>query len=176
MSPDNERFPLSIGIDIGGTFTDFVVYDHVAGRVTTFKLLSTPADPAQAVLEGLRRLSPSAGHTVVHGSTVATNALLERKGACTAFVTTQGFRDVLQIGRQTRRNLYDWFSGGVPCAPVPPAPGCPGAVSGTARIIAGRVLRPADKKILVVPHSRPLRTTGRGRRAFLAVFLCESRS
>lgn len=114
MSPDEERSPLSIGIDIGGTFTDFVVYDHDAGHVKTFKVLSTPADPAQAVLEGLRRLSPATGHTVVHGSTVATNALLERKGARTAFVTTQGFRDVLQIGRQTRRNLYDWFSGGVP--------------------------------------------------------------
>ena len=114
MSPDDERPPFSIGIDIGGTFTDFVVYDHDAGHVHTFKVLSTPADPAQAVLEGLRRLSPATGHSVVHGSTVATNALLERKGACTAFITTQGFRDVLQIGRQTRRNLYDWFSGGVP--------------------------------------------------------------
>ena len=114
MSPDDERSPLSIGIDIGGTFTDFVVYDHDAGDVKTFKVLSTPADPAQAVLEGLRRLSPAVGQSVVHGSTVATNALLERKGACAAFITTQGFRDVLQIGRQTRRNLYDWFSGGVP--------------------------------------------------------------
>ena len=114
MSPDDERSLLSIGIDIGGTFTDFVVYDHDSGGLKTFKVLSTPTDPAQAVLEGLRRLSPGAGYTVVHGSTVATNALLERKGARTAFVTTQGFRDVLQIGRQTRRNLYDWFSGGVP--------------------------------------------------------------
>lgn len=108
------RHPLSIGIDIGGTFTDFVVYDHGAGAVKTFKVLSTPEDPARAVLEGLRRLSPTTGFMVVHGSTVATNALLERKGARTAFITTQGFRDVLQIGRQTRRNLYDWFSGGVP--------------------------------------------------------------
>ena len=114
MSPDDERSLLSIGIDIGGTFTDFVVYDPDAGDIKTFKVLSTPADPEQAVLEGLRRLSPAAGYLVVHGSTVATNALLERKGACTAFVTTQGFRDVLQIGRQTRRNLYNWFSGGVP--------------------------------------------------------------
>ena len=80
MSPDDERSPLSIGIDIGGTFTDFVVYDHDAGDVQTFKVLSTPADPAQAVLEGLRRLSPATGRSVVHGSTVATNALLERKG------------------------------------------------------------------------------------------------
>ncbi len=109
---DDQRSPLAIGIDIGGTFTDFVVYDQVG--VKTFKVLSTPEDPAQAVLEGLRRLSPADGYMVVHGSTVATNALLERKGARTAFITTHGFRDVLQIGRQTRRNLYDWFSGGVP--------------------------------------------------------------
>ncbi len=144
MSPDDERAPPSIGIDIGGTFTDFVVYDHVAGRVKTFKLLSTPADPAQAVLEGVRRLSPAAGHTVVHGSTVATNALLERKGACTAFVTTQGFRDVLQIGRQTRRNLYDWFSGGVPSL-VPPDR----CLEVQERLDhRGRVLRPLAKKSL----------------------------
>lgn len=112
MSESNSEY--CIGIDIGGTFTDFVVYDHDAGAIKTFKVLSTPADPAQAVLEGLRRLAPATGQSVVHGSTVATNALLERKGACTAFITTQGFRDVLQIGRQIRRNLYDWFSGGVP--------------------------------------------------------------
>lgn len=144
MSPNEERSPLSIGIDIGGTFTDFVVYDHDAGDVKTFKVLSTPADPAQAVLEGLRRLSPASGHTVVHGSTVATNALLERKGACTAFVTTQGFRDVLQIGRQTRRNLYDWFSGGVPA--LVPADRC---VEVQERLDHhGHVLQPLVKRSL----------------------------
>ncbi len=119
MSPSNTQNSLSIGIDIGGTFTDFVVYDHAACRVKTLKVLSTPADPAEAVMEGLRRLTPHAGHTIIHGSTVATNALLERKGARTAFVTTSGFQDVLRIGRQTRCKLYDWFSGGVP-ALVPP--------------------------------------------------------
>lgn len=108
----NSQGRYRVGVDIGGTFTDFVVYDHLG--VKTFKVFSTPEDPAQAVLDGLRRLSPTTGSIVVHGSTVATNALLERKGARMAFVTTQGFRDVLQIGRQTRRNLYDWFSGGVP--------------------------------------------------------------
>ena len=142
MSPDDKRSPLSIGIDIGGTFTDFVVSDHVG--VKTFKVLSTPVDPAQAVLEGLRRLSPAAGYIVVHGSTVATNALLERKGARTAFVTTQGFRDVLQIGRQTRRNLYDWFSGGVPA--LVPRDRC---LEVQERVDhRGRVLRPLVKRSL----------------------------
>lgn len=109
---------LRIGVDIGGTFTDFVVYDPSTQRIQTFKLLSTPRDPAEVVLQGLKRIqeeSSSAIHgprfmTIVHGSTVATNALLERKGASTALVTTRGFRDVLQIGRQNRPALYDFFA------------------------------------------------------------------
>lgn len=114
MHPPEERPQLAIAIDIGGTFTDFVVYDPADGRLSRLKVPSTPADPAEAVLEGLRQLAPASSPSIIHGSTVATNALLERKGASTAFVTTKGFRDVLHIGRQTRRNLYDWFSGGVP--------------------------------------------------------------
>jgi N-methylhydantoinase A len=97
---------LRIGIDIGGTFTDFVVFDEAEKRLTTFKVFSTPDDPARAVLEGLQQV-PDAARQVVHGSTVATNALLERKGACTAFITTGGFRDLLHIGRQNRAALYD---------------------------------------------------------------------
>ncbi len=97
---------IRVGIDIGGTFTDFVVFDEARGRLTTFKVFSTPDDPARAVLEGLQRV-PVAARQIVHGSTVATNALLERKGARTAFVTTAGFRDLLHIGRQHRAELYD---------------------------------------------------------------------
>ncbi|MBC8504491.1 MAG: hydantoinase/oxoprolinase family protein [Anaerolineales bacterium] len=112
---------LRIGIDIGGTFTDFVVFDPSTGKISSFKLPSTPHDPAQAVLLGLERISdqwtvnsPSSGMlgdgqwNIIHGSTVATNALLERKGAVTALITTQGFRDVLQIGRQNRPELYNF--------------------------------------------------------------------
>ena len=113
---------LRIGIDIGGTFTDFVVYDPGAETIRTFKLLSTPTDPAEAVLEGLRRIQEeagSAGLTIIHGSTVATNALLERKGARVALVTTKGFGDVLQIGRQNRPALYDFFAN--PPVPLVPA-------------------------------------------------------
>ena len=104
---------LFIGIDIGGTFTDFVLFDETANQISTFKILSTPSSPAKAVLQGLERLSSELPRTIIHGSTVATNALLERKGARTAFVTTKGFRDILRLGRQNRRALYDWFSGGV---------------------------------------------------------------
>jgi N-methylhydantoinase A len=104
---------LRIGIDIGGTFTDFVIYDPSAGTLRTFKLLSTPTNPAEAVLQGLERIqqeTPVSAMAVIHGSTVATNALLERKGARTALVTTAGFKDVLQIGRQNRPALYDLFA------------------------------------------------------------------
>lgn len=114
MDSTEENPPLAIAVDIGGTFTDFVVYDHLDGHLSRLKVPSTPADPAQAVLDGLRRLAPTSNPSIIHGSTVATNALLERKGASTAFVTTKGFRDLLHLGRQTRRRLYDWFSGGVP--------------------------------------------------------------
>lgn len=94
-----------VGVDTGGTFTDFVLQDG-AGDLRVCKVPSTPADPSQAILEGLRRLPLSAGFTVVHGTTVATNALLERRGAKTALLTTQGCRDVLEIARQTREELY----------------------------------------------------------------------
>ncbi len=91
-------------MDAGGTFTDFVAL-HPDGRLETFKLRSNPRDPAGVIVAGLNRLSPKAD--VVHGSTVATNALLERKGARTAFVTTAGFEDLLEIGRQNRAELYN---------------------------------------------------------------------
>jgi N-methylhydantoinase A len=95
---------MRIGVDAGGTFTDFVVL-HDGGRIETFKLRSNPRAPARVILEGLRRAAATAD--VVHGSTVATNALLERKGARTAFVTTAGFEDLLAIGRQNRAELYN---------------------------------------------------------------------
>jgi len=87
-----------VGVDTGGTFTDFTLEDRV------FKLRSTPDDPARAVVEGLASLAGPL--RVVHGTTVATNALLTRGGARTAFVTTEGVEDLLEIGRQDRRDLY----------------------------------------------------------------------
>lgn len=95
---------IRVGVDVGGTFTDFTVAAHDGLHV--FKVSSTPHDPAEAVLEGLRRAGIKADGTVVHGSTVATNTVLERKGARTVLVTTAGFRDVLEIARQNRPALY----------------------------------------------------------------------
>jgi len=98
---------LRIGVDTGGTFTDFVV-QQPDGTLTSFKLPSNPADPASVILAGITRAANGAKKAeVVHGSTVATNALLERKGARVAFVTTAGFEDMLTIGRQNRAALYD---------------------------------------------------------------------
>ena len=115
---DKEFNPtIRVGIDIGGTFTDFVIYDPESGSIFTFKLLSTPGNPAEAVLQGLKRIRSELtgglverSFDVIHGSTVATNALLERKGAKTALVTTKGFADILEIGRQDRPALYDFFA------------------------------------------------------------------
>jgi N-methylhydantoinase A len=122
---------MRIGIDIGGTFTDFVLFDETTGEFQTYKILSTPKDPAEAVLAQLSNLKLQiADHkpeivnrhphpSIVHGSTVATNALLERKGAVTALITTEGFRDLLEIGRQNRPEIYDLFSRRLPTL-VPP--------------------------------------------------------
>jgi N-methylhydantoinase A/oxoprolinase/acetone carboxylase beta subunit len=97
---------MRIGIDTGGTFTDIIVC-HDNGAIDTFKLRSNPHSPASVILEGLARVAGSRGTEVIHGSTVATNALLERKGARTALVTTAGFEDVIHIGRQNRAELYN---------------------------------------------------------------------
>lgn len=95
-----------VGVDTGGTFTDFVVLD--GERIVVHKELSTPDDPTRAILRGLEALGVHDRlELLVHGSTVATNAVLERKGARTGLLTTAGFRDVLEIGRQNRPRLYD---------------------------------------------------------------------
>ncbi|HDM09933.1 MAG TPA: hydantoinase/oxoprolinase family protein [Desulfobacteraceae bacterium] len=94
-----------IGADTGGTFTDFVYKDGDSWGV--YKVLSTPWNPAEAVLKGLRHIAQGRKKQVVHGSTVATNAILERKGAVTALITNRGFEDILEIGRQNRSWLYD---------------------------------------------------------------------
>jgi N-methylhydantoinase A len=100
---------LTIAIDTGGTFTDCVYRE--GGRVEVLKLPSTPDDPGCAILQGVAEIVArveAAEIEVRHGTTVATNALLERKGARVAFVTTEGFEDTLAIGRQARPSLYDW--------------------------------------------------------------------
>jgi len=95
-----------LGVDTGGTFTDFVYLDEAGMRV--HKVLSTPQAPERAILQGIREMKLDCeGLNVVHGSTVATNALLEDKGARTAYITNRGFGDVLTIGRQARDDIYD---------------------------------------------------------------------
>ena len=98
---------MRIAIDTGGTFTDIVyLHEH---KLAVLKVFSTPTDPGKAVMDGLAQLGLQGDTVVRHGTTVATNAMLERKGAKVAFVTTKGFEDTIAIGRQARPKLYDWF-------------------------------------------------------------------
>ncbi|WP_231871823.1 MULTISPECIES: hydantoinase/oxoprolinase family protein [unclassified Oleiphilus] len=111
-----------LGIDAGGTFTDFVLV-HENGSLETHKVLSTPENPAEAIIQGVRELGVDSlldkgAIKIIHGSTVATNAALEGKGARTAYVTNKGFRDVLTIGRQNRKELYNLS----PTKSAPPVP------------------------------------------------------
>src|SRR5271157_1421438 len=105
---------IRIAIDTGGTFTDCVWVE--GGALKTLKVFSTPDDPSRAIAEALRKIGeatrkPGAGAAValLHGTTVGTNALLQRKGARVALITTSGFEDVIEIGRQARPRLYDFF-------------------------------------------------------------------
>ncbi|PYM25343.1 MAG: methylhydantoinase [Candidatus Rokuibacteriota bacterium] len=107
--------PARLGVDIGGTFTDLVVVDETTGAIRVGKVLTTPKDPAHGVEQGIQslldeaRVDPGRVRAVVHGTTLATNALIERKGARTALLTTEGFRDALEIGREGRYDMYDLF-------------------------------------------------------------------
>jgi N-methylhydantoinase A len=105
MTP--ERSQVGLGVDVGGTFTDFVCIRD--GAILTAKTASTPHDQSIAVVGGAKQLGVAATR-FLHGTTVATNALLEGRGARTALITTEGFRDVLEIGRQDRPSLYDSFA------------------------------------------------------------------
>jgi len=144
MAPDGN--PSRIGVDIGGTFTDLVWVDEVTGAVRVGKLLTTPKDPSQAVEEGVVTLLHDAGagaaavRALIHGTTLATNALIERKGARVGLLATAGFRDAVEIGREGRYDMYDLFID-------PPVPLVPRRlrVEVTERVLAdGSVLRPLD--------------------------------
>ena len=105
-----------LGVDVGGTFTDLVLYDDVANRIHLAKVPSTVRNQSVGVVEGIRQIAGAHGLTpaqiefLIHGTTVATNALLERKGVPCALITTRGCRDLLQIGRQDRPSLYRHFA------------------------------------------------------------------
>jgi N-methylhydantoinase A/oxoprolinase/acetone carboxylase beta subunit len=97
-----------LGIDIGGTFTDFVLLDDREGRMQVGKCLTTPEDPSRAVIDGFNEILRQTGKRpeevsiAIHGTTLVTNTLIERKGAKTGLITTQGFRDVLEMGNEFR--------------------------------------------------------------------------
>src|SRR3954468_18523386 len=101
-----------VGVDIGGTFTDFMLYDTESGSVHVHKVPSTPAEPERAMITGLGELCDAAGlapadvDAVFHGTTVATNSVLEHDGAHTGMITTRGFRDIVHIGRHQRPLHY----------------------------------------------------------------------
>ncbi len=104
--------PLRVAVDTGGTFTDCVWLER--GKLRMKKVFSTPADPSEAILDAMTQADRSAGLVLLHGTTVGTNTLLQRKGARVAFVTTAGFEDTLEIGRQNRPKLYDLMFQRVP--------------------------------------------------------------
>ena len=140
--------PLVVAIDIGGTFTDIALLDLDSGQAWTAKTPSTPRDPSEAFLAGLRLVLEAAGREapevgrVLHGTTVATNLILEGKAAPSALITTEGFRHVLEIGRQDiprAANLFAWVK---PKRPVPPSR----VLEIPGRIAAdGTELRPLDE-------------------------------
>lgn len=135
------------GVDIGGTFTDLVVIDEASGAIRVGKVLTTAKDPAHGVEQGVQsllddaRVDPVRVRAVVHGTTLATNALIERKGARTALLTTEGFRDALEIRHEGRYDMYDLLID-------PPAPLVPRHLRREVpeRLLpGGAVLRPLDE-------------------------------
>jgi len=113
VTPGNDARSFRLAIDIGGTFTDAVLVDELSGKISINKVLSTPDDPSEGFIECIQRLrdqvvfEPAQLYYVIHGTTVATNAILERSGARAAMLVTEGFRDLLEIGRQIRHELYN---------------------------------------------------------------------
>ena len=138
---------LRTGVDVGGTFTDFCVVDARTGALHVFKRPSTPHDQSEGIAIGLEQLlrregrPPASVAFLAHGTTVATNALLEQKGAPVGLLTTEGFRDVLELGRQVRPDIYDLSADKPPLL----VPG-PWRVEVRERLGGdGRVLMPLDE-------------------------------
>ena len=155
-----------LGIDVGGTFTDLVLYDDAAGTLAVEKVPSVPADPSEGIVRGIARLLGRNGLTpevvthLAHGTTVATNTLLERTGARAALITTRGFRDLLEIGRQKRPALYDLLAR----KPPPLVPRARRYEVGERVMVDGHVRQPLDPaeveqvldRIAVGPAGEPL--------------------
>ena len=116
VSPAGSRPPsYRIGLDIGGTFTDFILVDGITGAVRLHKCLTTPHDPAEGALAGLAELVADAGiqfgqiDELVHGTTLVTNSIIERRGVKVGLLTTKGFRDNVEMGIEQRYDIYDLF-------------------------------------------------------------------
>ena len=146
-----------LGVDIGGTFTDFVLFDGKG--LKAHKVISTPHNPAAAVFDGIRSLEVSQKQMfIVHGSTVATNTLLERKGAKVALITTSGYEDVIEIGRQARSSLYDLFiTRESPLVPEELRWGVQERVAATGEVLSG--VRKGDlKKICIALRKQGIKS------------------
>jgi N-methylhydantoinase A len=161
-----------LGVDVGGTFTDIALWDEARQRLTVLKLPSVPADPAEGILAGIRAITardgipPAALAFVAHGTTVATNALLEKKGARTALLTTRGFRDLLEIARQKRPDLYD-LQIDKPPALVPRE----WRLEATERLLADGSVREKLREADVTAAVEALRAAGGGVEALAICFL-----
>ena len=165
-----------IGVDIGGTFTDLVAVDEAGALVRIAKVLTTPERPAEAVEQGIREVLRAAGLPaagvahVVHGTTLVTNALIERKGARTALLTTRGFRDALEIGREHRYDLYDLFLE----LPTPLVPRHLRFEVDERLLADGSVLTPLDPDEVLRAGRRAARRGRRGGRGLPAAHLSQS--
>ena len=141
---------IRVGVDVGGTFTDFVLVDEKRDLIFTGKRLTTPEDPSLAITDGLERLVSESGTSVpeldavVHGTTLVANTIIERKGAKVGLITTKGFRDSLEMGREIRYDLYDLFFE----KPEPLAPRFLRQPVDERIDAKGNVLRPLDENTL----------------------------
>ncbi len=163
------RPPLRIAIDSGGTFTDCVWLQ--GSTLQILKVFSTPADPAQAIADAVSRIASDAYEIVVlHGTTVGTNTLLQRKGARVAFVTTKGFEDSIEIGRQQRPKLYDFFFEKDPA--LSPAELRFGVDERTSA--EGKILRAPTAAIVADACRADRRAKAASHRTLSVVFFCQS--
>src|SRR5215467_7469679 len=154
-----------IGVDVGGTFTDFLALDPAAGAFRVAKVPSTPEDQSIGFLAGLDALAVDCGAiaALVHGTTVATNAVLERKGARCGLITTAGFRDILELGRRTRPNPYGMTGSFEALIPRDLRAEVPERIDA-----AGRILTPLDEAAV---RQEVHRLRERGAEAFVIHFI-----
>ena len=146
-----EQATYRLGCDIGGTFTDFVLVNNITGKFYTNKCLTTPSDPSDAIEQGIRQLAEILPgfmdnvEEIIHGTTLVINAIIERKGARTGLITTKGFRDILELGREKRYDAYDIFSE----YPEPIVPRPDRAEIDERLTFDGRILKSVDEKEVI---------------------------